>query len=252
MTRIIFTTLVILFSLLTHYSSYADSLNSNKATILTLNKNERLTVVIVKSKVDGEQAQKEYLEGIQLLAKNDSIREVGIFPITRTLSGLTKPQAIAFYAWQDAAASHEVRHSSHYKNNLKPLQKKGWEHLSAADVDLTADQLYQLSPDKTYTLAEVWLKDTATYDLYYQGTKSLREKMGAKVIFKHSPNEYNSLNDGQEIPNFIILIEWQTAKGPESYTQSDDFKKQLPFIEASISHLNWYEIGFWPNGTPVY
>jgi len=235
MTRIIFTALVGLFLLLTHYHSYADS---NKTTSLKLNKNERLTMVIVESKEGGEQAQKEYLEGIQLLAKKNSIRELAIFPITRTLAGLTKPQAVAFYGWQDAAASHEVRHSTHYKENLKPLQKKGWKHLAAADVDLSDDELYQLSPDKTYTLAEVWLKDTETYDLYYQGTKSLREKMGAKIIFKHSPNEYNSLNDGDGIPNFIILIEWPTPKGPESYIQSEAFKQHLPYIEASISHLN--------------
>jgi uncharacterized protein (DUF1330 family) len=252
MTKKILIALLSLSLVLAHSFSFAGNGNKDKITDLQLYKNERLTMVIVKNKKDGEHAQKKYLDGITKLAGKNSIREVAIFPIIKTLAGTTKPQAIAFYAWKDAAASHKVRHSMYYKNNLKPLQKFGWDHLSAADVDLPDDEFYQFNPSKTYTLAEVWLKDAEIYNRYYTGTKVLREKMGAKIIFKHSPNEYNSLIEGQQAPNFTILIEWPTPHGPELYTQSPIFKKYLPFIEASIDHLNWYEIGFWPVGKPEY
>jgi uncharacterized protein (DUF1330 family) len=173
------------------------------------------------------------------------MREVGILPIAKTLVGQSKPQALAMFAWADAEASHKVRDSNHYKEHLKPLQEEGWLHLAAADVDLKQDEQYQLNIESTYTLAEVWIKDESMYEKYYQATQDLRHQMGAKVIFKHRPNEYNSLDSTLVSPTFVILVEWPNKQDPMRYIQSDEFKKYQSYIDSSISKLNWYELGFW-------
>ena len=124
--------------------------------------------------------------------------------------------------------------------------------LSEADVDFPVKTEYKFDINKTYTLAEVWLKDSVAYDKYYKGTAALRKKMGAKIIFKLSPNEYNSLTKGPDSPDFLILIEWPNKQGPEQYAQSEEFKPYKPYIEAGLAKLGWYEVGFPVSNAEVY
>jgi uncharacterized protein (DUF1330 family) len=219
---------------------------------ITLEKNERLTVVLVKNKAEGAVAQQQYIEGVFSLAKPKDIRELKAFPVLRTLAGESKPQAMAFYAWTSAEASQKVRNSEKYKTQLSPLKAKGWNELSAADVDFREKTEYKFDINKTYTLAEVWLKDSIAYDKYYKGTAALRKKMGAKILFKLSPNEYNSLTKGPYSPDFLILIEWPNKQGPEQYAQSEEFKPYIPYIEAGLAKLGWYEVGFPVSNAEVY
>ncbi len=225
--------------------------NAKKVTI-EINKDERLTVVFVQDKNNGATAQQQYLEGVFSLAQKNDIRELKAFSVLRTLAGTSKPAAMAFYAWKNADASHKVRNSKKYKTELAPLKALGWNELSAADVDFSVQTHYKFDSNKTYTFAEVWLKDSAAYDKYYRGTAALREKMGAKILFKLSPNEYNSLTKGPYSPDFIILIEWPNKQAPEQYVQSVDFKPYQPFIDAGLAKLGWYEIGFPASNAEIY
>ena len=105
---------------------------------------------------------------------------------------------------------------------------------------------------KTYTLAEVWLKDQEQYERYYQGTMELRKQLRAKVVFKYTPNEYSSLTRGTQAPDLLILIEWQNKEDPIKYSQSELFKKHEKYITAGIKKLGWYELAFANNEYTAY
>jgi uncharacterized protein (DUF1330 family) len=242
----------VLAILLSTYLSTVSAMENATQQTITLGKGERLTVVLVQQKEDGASAQQQYVEGVFSLAKQNKIRELKAFPVLRTLSGENKPQAMAFYAWTSAQASQKVRYSEKYEIELSPLKSKGWNELSEADVDFPVKTEYKFDINKTYTLAEVWLKDSVAYDKYYKGTAALRKKMGAKIIFKLRPNEYNSLTKGPDSPDFLILIEWPNKQGPEHYAQSEEVKPYKPYIEAGLAKLGWYEVGFPASNAEVY
>ncbi|MBU2968642.1 DUF1330 domain-containing protein [Pseudoalteromonas sp. C2R02] len=231
---------VLYFSIILLFSSISHATNEMKQ--VTLAEEQRLTLVLAKNKQGGEKAQKTYIDGVFRLAQHNNIDSLALFSVTQTLAGEYQPEAFAMYAWHNEKVSTQVRQSGDYKTKLKPLQKFGWDELAAADVDMKDLSHYQFDEEKTYTLAEVWLKDAAEYAKYYKGSALFREKIGAKVIFKHTPNEYNSLKRGAQGPDFLILVEWPNKNGPMQYVQSPEFKKYEKYITAGVEKLGWYAL----------
>lgn len=220
------------------------ALSSQDTQSFHLQPEQRVTMVLAKNKKGGEKAKQIYLDGVFALAGDNQFKALTYFPVKRKLAGEHQPEVFALFAWQNAAASHQVRQHPRYKQSLKPIQQYGWDELAAADIDLRQASTYQFDQSKTYTLAEVWLNDPAQYDIYYQGTKALRKEMGAKVVFKVKPNEYTSLKRGEAGPDFLIMIEWQTPDDPLLYPQASAFKQYEKHIAAGIAKLGWYELDF--------
>jgi len=209
---------------------------------IELNKGEQLTTLFIKKKLGGEAAQQSYLQGAFKLAGNNGIREVAVLPVVRTIVGENQPEAIALYAWKNKSIIEKVRNNPHYVSSLKPLQKLGWDELSYSDASIAEGLKHQLSPEKFYTLGQVWLKDTKSYLQYFEGTKSLREQLGAKVIFKYQPHTYSTLQQENKVPNYSIMIEWQNENNIKEYTQSEKFKEYSALLEKDIDKIDWYQV----------
>ena len=119
-----------------------------KVDSIMLKQDQRLTMVLAKNKLGGEQAQKAYLDGVFSLAEKGSIVPLAYFSVLQTLAGKYKPQDFALYAWHNAQASHKVRQHSSYNRKFKPLQSQGWDELAAADIDLSLATSFQFDSSK--------------------------------------------------------------------------------------------------------
>jgi len=128
------------------------------------------------------------------------------------------------------------------QNAIKIYQDFDYMTLTSNDVLIaTADKETTLKPVKGrfYTLAQVWLADNGDYAKYLKATDSLREKMGAKVLFKLKVDR-----NKDEGPDFIILVEWQNSEDIALYVRQDDFINSQHLFNKGTKKFNWYQVGF--------
>ncbi|MET0357270.1 MAG: hypothetical protein ABW044_10855, partial [Cellvibrio sp.] len=143
-------------------------------------------------------------------------------------------------------AAHKVRNNPEYLKKFKPLRPQAWNQLQAVDMDITKPLSINLDKTKTYTAALLWIKDQAAYDRYFKGMQPVRDQLGVKTILKLPGVRYDKLTEGEIAPpNWVVIFEWATPQGPESYPKAPEFQAQLGNYQQGISKLEWYQLGFW-------
>ncbi|GHF90321.1 DUF1330 domain-containing protein [Thalassotalea marina] len=222
-------------------SSHANNSN-NKDVLVSLNNIERLTFLLLNKREGGEQAQRQYLEAMTTLTSPTDLKHLITMPIVKKLAGEHPAELFALYGWSNAEAANKLRTDAAYKNTLLPLQKQGWTELAYSDVEINSGESYRLSHDKFYTMSELWIKDEHKYQAYFHATQALRDELGAKILFKHSPTEYSSMQKGAAAPTYVLLIEWPNEKNIALYPESEKFKQAYPDLLASVEKFNWYQV----------
>ena len=94
--------------------------------------------------------------------------------------------------------------------------------------------------DKHYTLAQVWLADNGDYEAYLNATDTLREQLGANVVFKLKVDK----EKGNE-PDFIILVQWSKLQNIAHYAKGEAFLKNQHLFASGTTGFNWYQVTFY-------
>ncbi|WP_286234195.1 DUF1330 domain-containing protein [Thalassotalea sediminis] len=236
----LFSTFIFSTALLS-YSATTSAFNQDSIK-LSFEKNEMLSLLLLDRKHGGEAAQQAYFKKIAQLTKPNDVREVILMPVTQTLAGDHPAEFFALYAWKSDNVAQQLRENPLYKQDALPLQNQGWNELSFGDVDISVDEEYQLSPDKFYTVSELWITDQEKYQQYFEATKALRAELGAKFIFKQHPKNYGSIHKGSKVPSLIALIEWNSQEAIRQYPQAEAFKQAYPHLLASTDKFTWYQV----------
>lgn len=211
-------------------------------TSLQFNQGEKVTLAFIERKEGGGKAENQYLRETLQLVKEGGLRQVQLMPVVKTMIGESKTDAFGIYAWSDAKTLKELRNNNIYQDKLVPLQKLAWNELTFSDISIHEPLSYQLSKNKLYTVAEIWLKDEALYHEYFEATNSLRKLLNAQIVFKVSPENYISLYNGATPPNYLILVEWESEENIAKYPEHEIFKSAYPLFEAGVSQFNWHQV----------
>ena len=91
-----------------------------------------------------------------------------------------------------------------------------------------------------YTLAQVWLSDNDDYAAYLNATDTLREQLGANVVFKLKVDK----EKGNE-PDFIILVQWSVLQNIAHYAKDETFLKNQQLFASGTTDFNWYQVTFY-------
>ena len=94
--------------------------------------------------------------------------------------------------------------------------------------------------DMHYTLAQVWLSDNDDYAAYLNATDTLREQLGANVVFKLKVDK----EKGNE-PDFIILVQWSVLQNIAHYAKDETFLKNQQLFASGTTDFNWYQVTFY-------
>lgn len=214
---------------------------------IDLQAGQRLTIVIPEDKPGADAARQQYFSQVFPLAAAEGFSQTAAFDVSKVLVGDSKATQLALFSWPDADAEQRFERHPDWAS-LKQTRSAGWDELKINNVDYVAQPPLKLDADKTYTLAQIWLKDKQSYQDYFEATKPLRAELGTKIVFKLHGDVYESLQDGDVAPDLVVLVEWQQAEDPERYTQAPLFKANFDKVEAAFAKFEWYQLQYLPQG----
>jgi len=207
-----------------------------------MNAGQRLTMVMTSNEPGGGAARKVYLDNALAMGIANGIEIVHVFGVKRTIVGNEHPEGIGFYEWPSPAAAEKVRLDPEYLSKYAPLRAKAWKMMHMADFDLNESVSISVDASKTYTLAQLWLKDAAAYKQYVEQVQDVRKKLGISVIFKAKPDQYEVLRNERRAPDVVVLMEWPNPESVDGYALQPEVKNALPALAAALEHMEWYEL----------
>ncbi len=213
-----------------------------KTAKIDLKSGQRFSIVLSKVKPGGEKSLQTYINGMLPIAEQEGMQTLSAFAIPKTIIGDSQAEFLGLYAWPNADIAEKTRNNEVYEKKYKPLQKQAWQELTIIDSDISQNLSFSHSKNKTYTFAQVWIKDQISYDNYYQSTITLRDSLGAKMLFKLPVHDYQTFDASDIPPDLIVLIEWPTPNGPQLYLNSMTFKENQAKAQAGIEKINWYQL----------
>lgn len=207
---------------------------------------QRLSVVITENQPDGEAHRQHYLTNAFPLVQAAGMKEITIFKVEKVLVGQGAPEGAGLYFWPSKEAAQQSHTNPKYVNELKPLRSKSWKEMKSVDMEIKEPLEITLDKSKAHTIALLWLKDRAAYDRYYEGTKALRKKLGAKTLLTLSSERYENLTQGETTPpNKVVLLQWDSVESINAYDKAPEFVAHLEDFQQAVTGIEWYQLGFW-------
>ena len=232
-------------AILLSLSAFGWAQSSETTNTISLNAGERMRIALVQDKEGAEALRATYLENVMPIAAQHGVKYLNAMQVDKLLTGDHNAQNLAFYSWPNAEAAKASGQDPTYVTQFKKMEPEAWDELTLIDIDLDKDLNFELDPGKTYTFAEVWIGSKSTYDAYIQATDALRDALGAKIVFKLHPSEYSSINKGVTPPHLAVLVEWDTAEGPQQYLDAPEFQEVTNLVQFSIRHIEWYQLSLY-------
>ncbi|PUA28345.1 MAG: hypothetical protein B0W54_17950 [Cellvibrio sp. 79] len=221
-------------------------INIGAANAETLEPGQLLTFVLSENKPGGEAIQKIYFDNAFPLAQAAGMKELTTFKIDQVVFGEGNPQGAGLYSWPHKAAAQRTRNNPKYLKKFKPLRPQIWNQLQSIDMKVKCPLDLTLDKTKSYSIALIWLNDRDAYNNYYRGTQALRDKLGAKTLFKLPGVRYEKLTEGEITPpDLVLLVQWNSAADLGYYSAAPEFQANHHYFEQGVKKMELYQLGFW-------
>jgi hypothetical protein len=221
----------------------ACGMSSSKPAANTPAAKPMFTVVALRPAPEASEWITRYLDGVIPMAEKAGMKELHRFGVSRTLAGELKPTFSGMYWWPGNEAAQSVRQSDHYLKNLKPLRLQAWESYMSYDFDYAQLPAFTIDKTKNYTISVAWKKTPEGFDEYFAATQGLRDRLGAKILWRNTPMAFESDNPTDTKPDLIALVEWPSTVEPDEYLAALYTDAYKTFVAEAFARVEWFELG---------
>ena len=201
-----------------------------KTHTLELKKGELFLVAIADQKDNKEQLLQEYFGTIMPSAMKNGFIPLGQLHIDNIVKAknFTPNNFIGLFKWPNMTSIQSFM-SEFSPEQLKELRMPIWNEFKAHMVALQEDKNLVIDSNKLYEVKILWTKDMIK-------TNSI-SKNGGRIILDQPIAGYEDLK-GNEVPNQILIIEWNDKKTADIFSGMNMLKPKKE--EAFYTHFTLF------------
>lgn len=191
-------------------------------------KKDKLIEVALLTIQPGKEAQfeKDYFSKAFPIGAKYGARLIGSFAIQQKDQGNVPAQMLVFFEWNSVEDFRKFNTNLEFVKIVN-IRNEALSFLTTGLFTVDKDVTYELSTNKTYEFAALWLANPTLLQEYFQAVLPLAKdpKIQFELIAQLTSN---GQPDGTYHPNLIFFSEWKAGyKGKEELLQRAEYKNNV-------------------------